>query len=318
MLSSKLRIAIILMKQLVPVAIQKLHLLLVAGCMVGISACTSPVVGPEFPEFNAQRAFQDLNYQVQLGPRIAGSSAHQQVRNWLVATNENAGWVVEEQSINYQGQDIRNIIVKRDNSSDFPWIIIGAHYDSRVIADKDPLPENRAKPVPGANDGASGVAILNELARVLPTDLQASIWLVYFDAEDNGSMPGGEWILGSRAFVDSLQVKPDAVVIVDMVGDQDLNIFIEKNSTEELAAEIWRVAESLGYEKYFINQAKYQIVDDHLPFIQAGIAAVDIIDFDYQYWHTISDTVDKVSAESLGIVGEVVLEWLIREFDETR
>ena len=313
-----MRIATILKKHLVPVAIQKLHLLLVVGCMVCISACTSPVVGPELPVFSAERAFQDLEYQVQLGPRIAGSPAHQQVRKWLVATNENAGWAVEEQSINYQGQDIRNIIVKRDIGSDFPWIIIGAHYDSRIIADKDPLPENRTKPVPGANDGASGVAILNELARVLPADLQANIWLVYFDAEDNGSMPGGDWILGSRAFVDSLQVKPDAVVIVDMVGDQDLNIFIEKNSTEELAAEIWRVADSLGYEKYFINQPKYRIVDDHLPFIQAGIAAVDIIDFDYQYWHTISDTVDKVSAESLGIVGEVVLGWLMREFEGNR
>ncbi len=255
-----------------------------------------------------------MEYQVQLGPRVAGSSAHQQVRNWVQATNEDAGWVVEEQSISYQGQEIHNLIAKRDIGSDYPWVIIGAHYDSRIIADKDPLPENRTKPVPGANDGASGVAILNELARVLPEDFQASIWLVYFDAEDNGSMPGGEWILGSRAFVENLQGKPDAVVVVDMVGDQDLNIFIEKNSTEELAAEIWEVAGSLGYDRNFIDQPKHRIIDDHLPFIQVGIAAVDIIDFDYPYWHTISDTVDKVSAESLGIVGEVVLEWLMREF----
>jgi glutaminyl-peptide cyclotransferase len=312
-----MRIATILKKYPIPNTIPKLALLLV-GCMFAISACSSTFVGSESPVFNAERAFQDLEYQVHLGPRIAGSSAHQQVRNWLLAANEDAGWVVEEQSINYQGQDIHNLIAKRDIGSDYPWIIVGAHYDSRIIADKDPLPENRTKPVPGANDGASGVAILNELARVLPEDFQASIWLVYFDAEDNGSMPGGEWILGSRAFVENLQGKPDAVVIVDMVGDQDLNIFIEKNSIEELATEIWGVAESLGYENKFIDQPKHRLIDDHLPFIQAGIAAVDIIDFDYPYWHTISDTVDKVSAESLGIVGEVVLEWLIREFKGNR
>ena len=309
-----MRIATNLIKYSLPDTIPKQHLLLLVGCLFVISACSATFVESELPVFNAERAFQDLEYQVQLGPRVAGSSAHQQVRNWVQATNEDAGWVVEEQSISYQGQEIHNLIAKRDIGSDYPWIIIGAHYDSRIIADKDPLPENRTKPVPGANDGASGVAILNELARVLPEDLHASIWLVYFDAEDNGSMPGGEWILGSRAFVENLQGKPDAVVVVDMVGDQDLNIFIEKNSTEELAAEIWGVAGSLGYDRNFVDQPKHRIIDDHLPFIQVGIAAVDIIDFDYPYWHTISDTVDKVSAESLGIVGEVVLEWLMRQF----
>jgi Zn-dependent M28 family amino/carboxypeptidase len=122
--------------------------------------------------------------------------------------------------------------------------------------------------------------------------------------------------LGSRAFVESLTSNPDAVVIVDMVADQNLNIHIEKNSDLDLVQELWGIAEALGYEDIFINSPKYRMVDDHLPFIQAGIPAVDIIDFDYPYWHTVSDTTDKVSAESLGIVGDVVLEWLIIKFSE--
>ena len=131
-------------------------------------------------------------------------------------------------------------------------------------------------------------------------------------------MPGGEWILGSRAFVENLAGNPDAVVIVDMVADKDLNIFIEKYSNEDLVDQIWGVAESLGYRDYFINVPKYSIIDDHLPFVQAGIPAVDIIDFDYPYWHTVSDTTDKVSEESLEIVGEVVLTWLVGKYGKSQ
>ena len=177
--------------------------------------------------------------------------------------------------------------------------------------DKDPNIENHDHPVLGANDGASGVAVLLELARVIPKSFNGKIWLVYFDAEDNGNLPGGEWILGSRSFVESLEGKPDAVIVVDMIGDTDLNIFMERYSDLELTNEIWEVASLLGYENQFIPQLKYQIIDDHLPFVQAGIPAVDIIDFDYPYWHTAGDTIDKVSPESLQIVGEVVLAWLV-------
>ena len=141
--------------------------------------------------------------------------------------------------------------------------------------------------------------------------MQGKIWLVYFDAEDNGNLPGGEWIVGSRAFVESLEGKPDAVVVVDMIGDADLNIFMERYSDQGLTTEIWDIAASMGYEDHFIPQHKYQIIDDHLPFVQAGITAIDIIDFDYPYWHTVEDTLDKVSPESLQIVGDVVLAWLL-------
>jgi Zn-dependent M28 family amino/carboxypeptidase len=135
------------------------------------------------------------------------------------------------------------------------------------------------------------------------------IWLVFFDAEDNGRIQGWDWILGSRAFVDGLSGKPDAVVIVDMVGDMNLEIYKEKNSDQELTESIWGVAAQLGYHQ-FKPTPKYAMLDDHTPFLQAGIPAVDIIDFDYPYWHTSQDTADKVSANSLEAVGETLRTWL--------
>ena len=102
-----------------------------------------------------------------------------------------------------------------------------------------------------------------------------------------------------------------------MIGDADLNIFMERNSDQLLTEEIWGIAATLGYENRFIPEQKYQIIDDHLPFVQAGIPAVDIIDFDYPFWHTVEDTIDKVSPESLEIVGDVVLAWLLGRFGIT-
>jgi hypothetical protein len=279
-----------------------------------LPACSTPDPTQEPDQFDAQRAFEDLEFQVGLGPRTVGSMAHEQFRNWLVPLLLKQGWEVEVQSLEFLDQDVHNIIAKHEVGDEYPWIILGAHYDSRMVADKDPIYENRSTPVPGANDGASGVAVLNEIARVLPDGVQANIWLVYFDAEDNGNLPGGEWILGSRAFVEELVEKPDAVVILDMVADKDLKIFVEKNSDYGLVQEIWETAHSLGYQEFFINQPKHGLIDDHTPFIQAGIRAVNIIDFDYPHWHTLSDTVDKVSAESLGIVGDVVLKWLLSKY----
>jgi Zn-dependent M28 family amino/carboxypeptidase len=116
--------------------------------------------------------------------------------------------------------------------------------------------------------------------------------------------------MGSRAFVSTLTERPQSVVIVDMVGDSDLNLFIERNSDAALTSEIWTQAASLGYGKYFIASPKYAMIDDHTPFLDAGIPAVDIIDFDYPYWHTSADTADKVSAHSLQAVGETLWAWI--------
>ena len=260
--------------------------------------------------FDGQRALTDVQTQVAFGPRIPGTEGHAQVREWMREELESAGWIVEVQETEAMGHPVFNIIAKR--SDEVPQIIIGAHYDSRIFADHDPDPAKQKEPVPAANDGASGVAVLLELARTLPKD-SVPVWLVFFDAEDNGRIEGWDWILGSRAFAEEIPVRPEAVVIVDMIGDADLNIYLEQNSNVAIRTEIWSTAEKLGYNNKFINEEKYSMEDDHTSFLEAGIPAVDIIDFDYPYWHTTQDTADKVSAESLQAVGETLWHWIVEQ-----
>ncbi len=261
--------------------------------------------------FDGERAYQNVLRQIELGPRLPNSAAHQQVRAWIRASLEENGWFVEEQEFVSMGHTGYNIIAKRSAEST-GRILLGAHYDNRFIADHDPDVDKRNQPVLGANDGASGVAVLLELSRVLPTEID-DVWLVFFDLEDNGRIEGWDWILGSRAFVNGYALNKaeiEAVVILDMIGDADLNIYLEKNSDPEIRAEIWAAAAELGYEEHFINEEKFSMLDDHTPFLEVGIPAVDVIDFDYPYWHTTEDTADKVSAESLQITGNSILKWL--------
>ena len=250
-------------------------------------------------EFNADRAYQDVEYQLSLGPRIPGTSGHE-----LEAENLQ----VESQQLRIDGKIVINLIASRGVGT---YILLGAHYDTRILADHDPEPSLRDDPVPGANDGASGVAVLMELARTLPENLPVAIKLVFFDAEDNGGIGDWDWILGSRAFVRELVDKPSAAIIVDMIGDADLEVYYERNSDIALMEQIWQQARNLGYENIFIPEYKHSMLDDHTPFIEAGIPAVDLIDFDYPYWHTTSDTLDKVSPESLKSIGDTLTAWLL-------
>ena len=259
--------------------------------------------------FNGQRAYQDVLTQVSFGPRTPGSVAHARTITYIQQELEKAGWKVQIQTTEWQGFSVQNIIASRSEIT--PTIVLGAHYDSRLQADQD-TSSGSSEPVPGANDGASGVAVLLELARTLPTK-SIPVLLVFFDAEDNGGLDNRQWIMGSRAFVTSLTNKPQAAVIVDMVGDADLNLYLERNSDSTLTSEIWSQAAELGFGKYFITEPKYDMIDDHTPFIEAGIPAVDIIDFDYPYWHTSADTLDKVSTHSLQVVGETLWAWIISQ-----
>ncbi len=273
------------------------------------TACRNVVQPDEASHFDGARAYQDVQTQMEFGPRIPGSSAHQKTIEWIQDSLEQAAWSTTLQRGEIKGHRVTNIIGKRGDGE--PLIILAAHYDTRLVADNDPVPTNRQKPVPGANDGASGVAVLLELARSIPPSLAGEIWLVFFDAEDNGRLPGWDWILGSQMFVDQLERRPQAVVVVDMIGDADLQIPMEANSDAMLNAEIWEIGAGLGYSDYFIPQVKYRILDDHIPFLQAGIPAVVLIDFDYPYWHTVADTADKVSPQSLQVVGDTLLAWLL-------
>ncbi len=277
-------------------------------CVVLLFATFSCSTSSQETQFDGQSALLFVEEQIAFGPRIPGSEESRKTAVWVVEQLEAIGWETEIQHFSYRGTPLMNIIAKAEGVSESRPILIGAHYDTRPHADRDPIyPE---APVPGANDGASGVAVLIELAHVLDRDrLRQPVWLVFFDAEDSGNIDGWDWIVGSSFFADNLTQNLEAAVIVDMVGDRDLQLFIEKNSDPDLVQEIWELADQLGYSA-FINTPKYSMIDDHSPFLRIGVPAIDIIDFDYPHWHTINDTVDKVSADSLEQVGRTLEHWL--------
>jgi len=287
-----------------------LSILLLSACLalvlLGISLLTT-----NYGEgvFNGKQALSDVETQLAFGPRTPGSEAHQQAGDLILVALTDFGWHVEEQTAEVNGYPIRNLIAKRGSGT--PWILLGAHYDSRLVANQDESVAAKGNPVPGANDGASGVAILLGLSRSLPPDLPGQTWLVFFDAEDQGNLDGWDWIMGSSYFADHLDGRPDAVVVVDMIGDADLTIYQEGNSDQALTDAIWSVAAEQGYGDQFPPSVKYTMLDDHLPFIERGIPSVLLIDFDYPWWHTSQDTLDKVSAASLDAAGTTLYHWLV-------
>jgi Zn-dependent M28 family amino/carboxypeptidase len=282
---------------------------LILASVLGISGCKSKDQVLDFDEFNGNRAYQDVVTQVDKGPRYPGTQGHTEILIYMIDELELAGWHVERHEAEFNGKTVINLIASRDNRAEY--ILIGAHYDSRIHADRDPDEGKRIDPVPGANDGGSGVAVLLELARTLPDDLPISTRLVFFDAEDNGGIEDWDWILGSRAYVRDTSPLPLMAIILDMIGDADLQVYYESNSDPAIREEIWSVAHDLEYEDSFIPQERHSMLDDHIPFLEAGIPAVNLIDFDYPYWHTVEDTPDKVSPKSLQIIGDTITAWLL-------
>ncbi len=258
--------------------------------------------------FLGTRALEFARDQMSFGPRPTGSDASRATGDYIAQQLRESGWAVTEEEFEYLDTPARNIIGTLGVG---PTILLGAHYDTRRQADRDP--DDPSQPVPGANDGASGVAVLLELARVL--DVKATghrIQLAFFDAEDNGGLDGWDWIVGSRTMADRLTENPAAMVLVDMIGDADQRIYWEGNSDPDLRERLWDVAADLGYGEHFVNEVGYTLTDDHVPFLARGIPAIDMIDFDYPYWHTGQDTLDKISADSLERVGRTLQVWLER------
>jgi len=285
----------------------RLPLAIGAGLMIlFLAGCSQTAQAPA--KFDGQRAMQDALVQCNAGPRTLGSEAHAKTRAYIRDTLKTAGWQVDIQKFAYRGKTIRNIIGKR-NAGANGLVLIGAHYDTRPVADRDPQVRN--EPIIGGNDGASGVAVLLELARVLPADLSTPVWLAFFDAEDLGDLNGWPFSVGATYLAQSLTVTPTAVIVLDMIGDADLQIYHEGNSDPQLTRQIWDVAAQLGYSNAFIPRRKWTMIDDHIPFRQRGFAALDLIDFDYPYWHTRQDTCDKISAASMEKVGRVIQRWLV-------
>jgi len=276
------------------------------GLFLLLVGCTRVAQPPA--RFDGQRAMQHAQVQCNAGPRTLGSAAHKKTRAYIRDTLQQAGWRADTQEFTYRGETIRNIIGKQSGDAKGP-VIIGAHYDTRPVSDRDPQVRN--EPIIGGNDGASGVAVLLELARVLPHNLAAPVWLAFFDAEDLGDLNGWPFSVGAIHLAQSLTVTPSAVIVLDMIGDADLQIYQEGNSDPQLTKQIWAVAAGLGYSEAFIPRRKWTMIDDHIPFRKRGFAALDLIDFDYPYWHTRQDTCDKISAASMEKVGRTIQAWLV-------
>ena len=267
---------------------------------------------PVIPEFNGDTAYTYLLKQVEMGYRIPGTPTHKRCVEFINNHLKKYADTVLFQRFNRGGIEFTNIIGVFKGKG--KGLLLGAHYDSRPFCEKDPQEGYRRRPLPGANDGASGVAVLLEIARALGKRRPGkTVYLVFFDGEDYGRTDE-DMFIGSRYMASNLQFDIDEVIVIDMVGDRDLNVYREgysQNFSRELNDKVFRIYTSL-FKKTFIDSVKYYVNDDHIPFIHRGIPAIDIIDFDYKYWHTHEDTPDKCSPESLRKVGYGLLYYIFR------
>ncbi len=285
-------------------------------CALAVAGCRADVSAPTFDE---QRAFEDLKAQVAFGPRAPGSEGHARCRDWLAEQLKAAGAThvtLQEFPDTVGGVPYALTNVRaRFGPATGAWIVLGAHWDTRLWADRDPDPSKHNLPVLGANDGASGVAVLLETARAFGRrPPPVGVEIVLFDGEDLGRGVGvADFCRGSRHYVRVLQhPRPSLVVVLDMIGDADLDIYYEQNSynvAPNIVERIWQGAEKVGATA-FHPEPRHNVYDDHAPFIEAGIPGINLIDFDYPAWHTTSDSLVRVSANSLGQVGRTVL-WYV-------
>lgn len=292
-----------------PRSIRRLWILPCVTVLFGTLAFSSERATP--PTFNGGRAFEDLKRLAAFGPHPSGSPALGEARLWIIRQLKQAGASVEEDrfsALTPIGKLLMtNLLVKIPGERP-DVVLIGGHYDTARIPNVNFL---------GANDGGSSAAVLIELARALAgRKSRFTVWLVFFDGEEAvQSWSDTDSLYGSRHLVQKLSASGElsrvqAMVLVDMVGDAKLGIHREYNSTLWLEKVVFDSAKALGYARYFLDDPR-AVNDDHIPFLNAGVSAVDLIDFDYgpnnSYWHSERDTVEHCSPVSLTIVGRVVL-----------
>jgi Zn-dependent M28 family amino/carboxypeptidase len=282
----------------------------------------------DIPSFNGASAYSYLTAQTNFGPRNPSSAGHQQCLNYLTKELENFADTVWLQSFSQQGYNetlrLTNIIAsfKPEASS---RILLLAHWDTRPRAEQDPDAANRNTPIVGANDGASGVAVLLELARILkdnPPPIGIDILLT--DGEDYGfaDQDGNDdmYFLGARYFAKTKPAgyNPRFGILLDMIGDADLQIPMEQFSMKyapQIVDQLWNVADEIGIPQ-FVRVPGEAVSDDHIPLNEAGIPTIDLIDFQYPHWHTTHDTPDKCSPQSLAAVGQVLTTFIFTKLQE--
>lgn len=282
------------------------------------------VVRAEEPPFSGKLAYAHLEAICGLGPRPSGSAAMERQRAVLEKHFRGLGARVDRQAFEIRdrrsGKPVRmeNLVVQWHPDRQ-ERVLLGAHYDTRPFPDRDPKDPKGV--FIGANDGASGVAALMELGRAMPgLEGRLGVDFVLFDAEEYVVDPRDPYCLGSTFFARQYASSPPAHryrcgVVLDMVADKNLQIFQEEHSvswpdTRVVVDSIWATAARMGVRE-FVPRPKYAVDDDHVPLrMIARIPTCDVIDFDYPQWHTTDDTPANCSAESLEVVGSVILEWL--------
>jgi Zn-dependent M28 family amino/carboxypeptidase len=291
------------------------------GVLTAFVGCGAGVRAEQ--EFDGAVALQYVETQVSFGPRVPNTEGHRKAGDWILERLQATADSVEVQAWNHVTRDGDTLSLRNFTGRFRPdmteRIIYVAHWDTRPVADRSANLGEQRLPIPGANDGASGVALLLGVADVLvrrpPT---FGVDLLFVDGEDYGDFARDlDVLIGSRYYAEHLDPavpKPLFGVVWDMVGDSDLRLPREWNSVRsapEVVQRVWDKAAELGYGSVFVDSEGPVLTDDHLPLIRAGIRTIDVIDFTYGsgngYWHTLEDTVDKVSAESLQIVGDVAV-----------
>ncbi len=257
-------------------------------------------------------SFYFLKRQVEFGPRNPGSEGHRLCREFIFEKLKEYTDSVYVQEFTQNNIKFYNIIgVKKGKNN--KNLLIGAHYDTRPFAEMDPDTLKRNQPILGANDGASGVSVLLEMARVLKNKKpKKNIYFVFFDGEDFGYKDNA--LIGSKYFSDNLDFKIDEVIIIDMIGDKDLNVYREglsENFSKKLNDKMFKILRKIDRNSFF-DSVKHYIYDDHVNFINKGIPSIVIIDFDYNYWHTTSDNIENCSAKSLIKIKKALLKYALK------
>lgn len=278
------------------------------------ATATPPVV-----EFDGTKAMDYVRAQLAFGARVPGTAAHRQAGEWLVREFGARADTVIQQTWTHTTADgkrlpMRNVLA-RFNPAASRRVLYVAHWDSRPISEKASDASRRALPVPGANDGASGVAILLALADVLkanPSPIGVDILLV--DGEDWGDFDTNtDVLIGSRYFAANLpdpDYSPEFGIVWDMVGKPNAQFLYESNSVRaapDVVQRVWATAAAIGHGTHFPTREYGAIMDDHVPLIEVGLRVIDVIDLDFAFHHTPEDTEDKVSPQTLQVVGDVAL-----------
>jgi Zn-dependent M28 family amino/carboxypeptidase len=290
---------------------------LVAALLLTLAASCSDAAGPD-----GARALERVKHQVEAGSRVSGTPGNAAVREWIVNELKRLGGRVDGQAfvdtVAGRAWPIRNVIGRFGPTSG-RRIALYAHYDTRPWCDEDHDPAKQKQYCPGANDAGSGVAVLLEVAEQMYAKPPAvGVDLVFLDGEDFGRpTEPSEYGRGALGYARRLPppgdpARPVAGFLFDMVGDKDLEIWDEANSAQRATNLVALVHEGAAATeaKHFETGVRYTLIDDHIPLLDAGVPAVDIIDFDYPAWHTSHDLPDQVSAASLAEVSRVAC-WVV-------